>query len=102
MNFHRFGISIKRILQQPKKIAMICGVFLVISLLGNGLLWRLWELHHEMDRISAEVLEINTASSRLQAQLRQAKDPSFIEQQAKDKLDLVAENELVFVFADGP
>lgn len=33
-------------------------------------------------------------------QIKQAKDPVFIERQAKDKLDMVDEHDLVFVFSE--
>ena len=100
MTFQRFGIAIKRWMQQPRRVALCCGFFLAVSLLANGLLWRLWGLHRDLDRLNTEIVEINRESAKIQSQLKLAKDPSFIEQQAKDKLDLVGENELVFVFAD--
>ncbi len=53
--------------------------------------------------LSTIQLQINTSKAEarsLDMQIKQAKDPSFIERQAKDKLDMVGEHDLVFVFSD--
>lgn len=78
----------------------LCLVFFATTLIMNGLLWRLWGLHRDYERLTAEISETEGAIEKLNAQLRQAKDPSFIERQARDKLDLVSDKDLVFVFPE--
>lgn len=71
-----------------------------ITLLLNGLLWRLWGLHRDQARLINDIAATKAGIQNLTVQLKEAKDPSFIERQARDKLDLVSEKDLVFVFSD--
>ena len=100
MSIHKFAVSIRRFLDHPSKVMVVCcGVF-IVSIVLNGNIWRLWSLHRDFDRIGVEIQQRRDEISSLSSQLKQAKDPAFIERQARDKLDLVGEHDLVFVFSD--
>jgi cell division protein FtsB len=75
---------------------------LVLSLFLNGTVWRIWGLRRDLSTIQQQIISSREQSKHLDLQIKQAKDPSFIERQAKDKLDMVGEQDLVFVFTDGP
>lgn len=90
--------SIKSYLAQPQKIFLGCLIFIVLSLVFNGVLWRLWGLHRDLDRYQEESVAAREEIVRLKSQLEQAKDPSYIEQQATDRFDLAGQDDLVFVF----
>lgn len=100
MSVRRMAISFRSFLNHPGKVAGICVVFLATTLVMNGLLWRLWSLHRDFEKLTYEIASTETGIEKLKMQLKQAKDPSFIERQARDKLDLVDEKDLVFVFPD--
>lgn len=70
-----------------------------VSVLLNGTLFRLWGLHRDFTSISQEIELTHKSIASLGSQLIQAKDPAFIERQARDKLDLAGEHDLVFVFS---
>lgn len=78
----------------------VCLVVFAVSIVLNGNIWRLWGLHRDFDRIGDEISQTKTTIRDLQVQLKQAKDPAFIERQARDKLDLAGEHDLVFVFPE--
>lgn len=92
--------NFRKFLNHPSRVAISCLVFLVVYLILNGTVFRLWSLNRDFDRLTADIQKIQGETVRLQAQLKEAKDPSFIEKQARDRLDLVSENDLVFVFAN--
>jgi cell division protein FtsB len=94
------AISFRGFLNYPGKVTTLCVVLFTITLVMNGLLWRLWGLHRDFERLTVEILGTQNDIEKLNAQLKQAKDPSFIERQARDKLDLVSEKDLVFVFPE--
>jgi cell division protein FtsB len=100
MSLHQCATSVRSFLDHPSKVALLCiGVF-GVSIVLNGNIWRLWSLHRDFDRIGMEIHQKRDEISSLSSQLKQAKDPAFIERQARDKLDLVSEHDLVFVFSD--
>lgn len=93
-------MAIRRFLDHPVRVAILCGIVLMLTLILNGNLWRLWGLHRDFDRFGEQILSAQKSIYVLDGQLHQAKDPSFIERQARDRLDLAGEHDLVFVFAD--
>lgn len=100
MSYLRFAHGIRRLLNHPSKVAILCCFIFATSVFLNGNLWRLWSLHRDFDQINLEIQQAQESIVQLKAQLKQAKDPAFIERQARDKLDLAGEDDLVFVFSD--
>lgn len=100
MSLSGFGLGVHRLLQKPSRVFVLCALFAIISLVFDGSLWRLWGLHRDHDRLGREMSEVAEKMDLLKLQLKQAKDPSFIERQALDRLDLVDERDLVFVFPE--
>jgi cell division protein FtsB len=92
--------SFRNFLNHPGRVASLCLVFFAITLMLNGLLWKLWGLHRDFERLTFEIKDTKSGIEKLSGQLKQAKDPSFIERQARDKLDLASDKDLVFVFPD--
>lgn len=93
-------MSIRQFLDHPTRVATLCLVFLAVTLVLNGNLWRLWGLHRDFDHLSAQIITTTQSTQVLETRLKQAKNPSFIERQARDRLDLAGEHDLIFVFAD--
>lgn len=79
---------------------LVCVCVFVLSLFFNGAIWRIWSLRHDLWTIQEQILNSKSQSKALDMQIKQAKDPSYIERQAKDKLDMVGEQDLVFVFSE--
>ncbi len=100
MAIRRWAVSFRNFLNHPGRVAVLCLVFLMVTLLLNGLLWKLWSLHRDYERLTADIKGAEANIKKLSLQLKQAKEPSFIERQARDKLDLARDSDLVFVFAD--
>lgn len=79
---------------------MVCLFVFVISLFINGALWRVWGLRRDLGTIQDQINAAQKQSSILDVQIKQAKDPVYIERRARDNLDLVGENDLIFVFPE--
>lgn len=89
-----------KLLYQPLKVFILCAVFGILSLLFNGGLFQLYKLHRDQKIIQDQIAAGRMQVVELNNQLKEAKEPSFIERQALDNYDLVNEQDLVFVFAD--
>ncbi len=94
------ALGFRRFLDQPGKVALCCLAIFCASIILNGNAFRLWGLHRDFDRIGQDIENTHQSIKGLTLQLKQAKDPVFMERQARDKLDLAGEHDLVFVFAD--
>lgn len=100
MSYTQFAVGLRRFLNHPSKVATCCLIVFVASIILNGNVFRLWGLHRDFDRINEEIQQTRRNIASLSGQLKQAKDPVFIERQARDKLDLAGEHDLVFVFPE--
>lgn len=99
-DIRRISFNFRQLLNKPHKVAVICVFVFTISLFINGSLWRVWALRRDHTTIQAQIDNAQKKSTTLDMQIKQAKDPVFIERQARDKLDLVSDNDLVFVFPE--
>ena len=100
MSIRQVPQHIRQFLNHPRKVFFTSVGILFLTLLLNGNLWRLWSLHSDFHVISENMQNVRQDIAHLDKQLSQAKDPSYIERQAKDRLDLVGEHDLVFVFSE--
>ena len=97
-----FGIyrGVHRFLHAPQKVIWICLTVLSVSLLLDGSLVRLWALHRDFRHLESDVSKLETQNQELRRKLVGAKDPTFLEREARDRFDLVSEGDLVFVFTE--
>lgn len=72
----------------------------IILLIGEGSIFRLWNLYHDEIRMIESVKKLNGDFKVLEGQFRRVNDPDYIEQEVRDRLDLASEGELIFVFSD--
>ena len=96
----RLSFKFRQLLNKPLKVAFICVVVFVLTLFVNGTLWRVWGLRRDQATIIEQIQSTQKHATLLDLQIKQAKDPSFIERQARDRQDMVSDNDLIFVFSD--
>jgi cell division protein FtsB len=100
MSILAMATNFRRFLNKPTQVAITGLICLSFYLVLNGNLFRLWSLNRDFNRLASDISNLHTETLKIQGQLSEAKDPIFIEKQARDRLDLVSENDMVFVFAD--
>ena len=97
-DIRQLSFKFRQLLNKPFKIAILCLFIFIISLFINGTLWRVWGLRRDQATILEQIQNTQKQSVLLDVQIKQAKDPIYIERQARDKQDMVSDNDLVFVF----
>ena len=95
-----FFQGINHLLQAPQKVIWICLGLVVLNLVIDGSLLRLWSLHRDHASIQEKIQVFKSKNHDMKARLKRAKDPSFLEREARDRFDLVSAGDLVFVFSE--
>jgi cell division protein FtsB len=95
-----FFQGLNNLLQAPQKVIWICLGLVVLNLIIDGSLFRLWSMHREYASIQQNIQSFEQQNAKLKLQLQKAKDPAFLEREARDRFDLVSEGDLVFVFSE--
>ncbi|MBN8535997.1 MAG: septum formation initiator family protein [Deltaproteobacteria bacterium] len=91
-------ILVRKILNSPRKVLLFSLIFLFINMMSTGNIVKLLNLKNELDRLGF-VLEKNKLEiEQIEQNISKSKDTNFIERQAREKLDLVEEGDLVFIF----
>lgn len=85
-------------LYRPYKVFIVSFFVLCASLVWNGTVWKVWSLYRDEVRFKSEIAKTTLDTKNLENQMSLVKDPQYIERLAKDKMDLVGENDLMFVF----
>ena len=78
----------------------MCVLVIMLNLVINGSLFRLWSLYHDYARLEQNIDAVKTRSTELRSKLQRAREPAFLEKEARDRFDLVSAGDLVFVFTD--
>jgi cell division protein FtsB len=95
-----YSAHFRNLLNKPLKVLVLCNIIFAGYLFLNGAVWRVWGLKRDQSTIQQQIQHSIEQSKNLDMQIHQAKDQSFIARQAKDKLDMVGEHDLVFVFPE--
>lgn len=95
-----FFRTLNHLLQSPLKVAWVCLGLVTLNLVLDGSLFRLWTLHRDYQTLQSDIQSVTKQNEKLKGQLHRAKDPAFLEREARDRFDLVSEGDLVFVFSE--
>ena len=95
-----FFRGLNDLLQAPQKVVLICLTLVALNLVVDGSLFRWWSLNRDYKSIQSNIQTLEQQNAKLKTQLQKAKDPAFLEREARDRFDLVSEGDLVFVFSE--
>ena len=90
---------LRYLLEHPVKIGLAALAVAFASLLAEGTLLDLWSLKSEKVKIQEKYRSLVQQNLKLQEKILQARNSDkFIAKQARERLDMVKEDELVFIF----
>jgi cell division protein FtsB len=92
---------IRKLLEHPVQVGLLAALVAIASLLAEGTLLHLWDLKREKVRLQKRYAETVAYNQDITRKIKQARSSErFIAREARDRLDLVREDELVFIFED--
>ena len=91
---------VSQFLQRPIQVAIVSIILVTAGLLFDGSLFRLWRLNRDSAELNSRMSKLRADSRVLDKKIKKAKDPNFIELEAREKFDLASEGDLIFVFSD--
>jgi cell division protein FtsB len=92
-------LGFQKWLERPVKVAAVMIVVAFCSLLAGGTFWDLYNLSREKTKIRRHLDQTVRDNNQLQSKIKQARtSDKFIGRQARETLNLVKEDELVFIF----
>lgn len=86
-------------LYHPSRVFILCVIMGFLGVTLDGGLAKYWSLKKTEQELSERISSIQMASDQMRSQIENTKEVSFIERQAREHLDLVNEDEIVFIFS---
>ena len=91
---------LNRVLSSPIRVFIICLVLGTMAVTLDGSLYKYWSLSNTELELNTRIRRITTDSQAIKSQIEKTKNLNFLERQARDRLDLMGQDEIVFVFSD--
>jgi cell division protein FtsB len=91
---------VSHFLQKPKLVLLACLILFLASVFVQGTLVQSVRLSMDKKKLSKQIEDNQKQIAILSEKIIEAKDPAFIHKQAVEDLDMVSENDLVFVFSE--
>lgn len=90
---------IRNLLEHPLKVCIVALALAFASLLAEGSLLNLWNLKSEKQKLLDKYQITSQKNSQLKGKILKAQSSDkFIGHEARERLDLISEDELVFIF----
>lgn len=87
-------------IHRPQKVFIICLVFVISSLVTEGSLWRLYHLQKDQQKLVSKIQEEKSKIVKIRQDIKRVKDPSYLEHQARERLELLEKDDLLFIFSE--
>lgn len=94
------GVKITSLLENPTRVGCVCLALLFVGLVLDKSLWRLYQIHQSKQVLLSKIVEESDKIIRVKQQLDQLKNPAYIEKQARERLEFLEKNDLLFVFSE--
>ncbi len=98
--FHKLSLVLSQFLNSPVRVLLISFFILFTGIFLDGSLFRLLRLYNDSNTITQGITTLDSDISVIKTKIKHAEDPHFIELQAREKLDMVQEGDLIFVFSE--
>ncbi|MDE0119629.1 MAG: septum formation initiator family protein [Bdellovibrionales bacterium] len=93
---------IKTYLDQPLWLLVVCFTLVFMHLIFDGTLLRMFHLYNSQKILENRIARIQVKNSLVEERLKRLKsDSRFLEQEVRDRFNLVGEKDIIFIFSDG-
>lgn len=96
----KLGSQLLMFLARPYRVFILGFTLFFFTLIVDGSFFQLWSLHQHRKELEKNVLTIQLKNKELDLLLLEARSTRYVERQAREQLNLVADGDLMFVFTN--
>jgi len=96
----KLSYFIKSVLDRPLWLLLICFSMICFYLILDGTLVRLLHLYKSREILKTQINDIKHKNSVVEERLKKLSDSQFLEQEVRDRFNLVEEEDIVFIFSE--
>ena len=87
-------------LYKPSFAFILCLLFLLINLVLDGTLFRVFRLSQDLKIVKNRTEHIERKNSDIEDKIKKASDPNFVEEEIRQRLDYAGDGDLIFIFPE--
>ena len=88
-------------LHRPVWVIIACGILMSAHIVFDGTLWQIYSLSKNRKVLELRIDMIHKKNKEVEGNLKKlSSDSSFLEKEARDRLNLAGENDLIFLFPE--
>ena len=91
---------IVQILYRPYFTFFLCLLFLLINLILDGTLFRVFRLNQDLRVVQNRIKHIEGKNQDIEDKIKKSSDPDFVEKEVRQRLDYTGEEDLIFIFPE--
>lgn len=91
---------IAKALYKPYFIFLLCLLFLLINLILDSTLLRVFRLNQDLRIVKNRIEYIKEKNLDIENKIKRASDPNFVEEEVRQRLDYAGERDLIFIFPE--
>jgi cell division protein FtsB len=95
----KIAIWLEETINNPRRVLAYCFCFVLFSLISEGSLWRLFRLNKDKSFLTKKIQEEKTKIVKIYGEIKRSKEPLYVERQAREKLELLEKDDLLFIFS---
>lgn len=92
--------TVQKLLLNPIRVGLLCVLLGFLAITYDGSLYRYWSLKSTEQELVQRISQIQIATKQIKSQIEKSKSSEFIEREARERLDLVGQDEIVFLFSE--
>lgn len=100
--FHlsRIQYILKQVFNRPLWVLIICIVLILSNVMFDGTFSRLMNLVRSQKALKNRIEDLERKNTLVEERLKKLSDSEFLEKEAKDRFNLIGEEDIVFIFSD--
>ena len=91
---------ILKALYKPSFAFLLCFLFLLINLVLDGTLFRVFRLNRDLRVVQNRIEHIEKKNLDIENKIKKVSDPDFVEKELRQRLDYTNEGDLIFIFPE--
>ncbi len=86
------------VFNKPKSVFLFCAILMCVGFIVDGTLYRLYGFYAQEDLLRTKIHTTELEIIELRQKVLEARNPQFLERLARERFNMVGDDELIFVF----
>lgn len=93
---------IEKLLMSPQIILVVCLIWITLHLLADGTAFKIWRLSEKEAKLIHSIAVLKQKTQDISLEIQKNYMPDHLEKLARERFDMVRDQDMIFVFSQMP